>query len=378
MDFKYNNRFPISSTPFSSNSSGNSSTQRHFNGPNDKKKFYISELTNCIVSNEIGAKKFSKAELAEIQTILRKTISTNPSLFRIIQTIVDDIVFLDKDVLEMMDNDDTIPDYNIESINSLYSTVQIQNRLKHLSEFNAQQLIGRFDTINNYSACSNITNNSRLPFDDHAICKRIHSKTNENFLRTAPFITLHNRMDLQEKFSIELEQIVEHFIYYENIIKRFEPQLMSQLFNFDKIILNYYGKQVGENRHLEKSQLQVEILPETKLKLVFLKDMFKHLYQMMVEFEKKISNYKKCYLIETDVCLIVDKIEQEYKSLLKKQQNYTNSSDFIPLSSNAIINYISRSLNDIDVNPFIQLFRALDKEIVLLEHKLKMIKKDNK
>ncbi|KAJ6218859.1 hypothetical protein RDWZM_004671 [Blomia tropicalis] len=255
----------------------------------------------------------------------------------------------------MLDNDDTIPDYNIESINSLYSTVQIQNRLKHLSEFNAQQLIGRFDTINNHSSCSNITNNSRFPFDDHAMCKRIHSKTNENFLRTAPFITLHNQ-------------------YHKEV----EPQLMSQLFNSDKIILNYYGKQVGENRHLEKSQLQVEILPETKLKLIFLKDMFKHLYQMMVEFEKKISNYKKCYLIETDVCLIVDKIEQEYKSLLKKQQNYTNSSDFIPLSSNAIINYISRSLNDIDVNPFIQLFRALDKEIVLLEHKLKMIKKDNK
>lgn len=111
-------------------------SRQPFSGPTEKRAHYIRSLLIQLRESDQDGKTFSKGELAELQEVFRKEAITSPALYKMFQTIVDDCIWLDEDLVKQVDKEESVESVPVEHIEASQSVLEEQNEMDKLIKFN--------------------------------------------------------------------------------------------------------------------------------------------------------------------------------------------------------------------------------------------------
>lgn len=331
---------------------------RQFNGPSDKKHYYVTEFISLIRESDPDHLEFTKGDLMEASNALRKAVSTNPTLFRLIQAIVDEGTFVDGKVLQLMETDEkNLPDITEGTFRRLENDLAVQNRLKHLAQFNSVQMSNKLKNAKIDE--SPIT--PKGPTNELERCKLIHEQIGDvisKSILSKPFDTIA----LKAYFKNTINSTQFYLTNFNRLMGDAERVFKFKMIDTDQLVNNLI---FSNNAKLSADQI-FEQNQECKKRFFILQCLLSDLRDTLSQLEKEISFYLTHQEIVSLLTAIKNNEDQLYSVLISCQLG--NKQEPI-----RIIDFLKKHQPDLNIDRLFSALHRLENKIIVNQDKLKKL-----
>ena len=347
--------------------------RRQFKGLIERKKYYIQEFFQKLAESDPENLHFSKKEFIEIHGFLRKEAMCTPWLYKLIETIVEDGIFIDDSTLEINKID------SIEStectdnrIAQLQQSLDEQHEYKRLIEFNRNLLKKRGHQEFNHR---NTTENNNLDIIES--CQKMKQSINETYESGVGSQLDNNKLDNFIKESlIRLKDVIDHYNQSISLVsERFKNDVRNEI---DSILLKYLKMKSLNECDNDLSDLNDFV----EANLMPFKSRLGKLIEQLIEFKNLLEKYQEKLNLYYDHCQLrnelkmlknpieqqLDEIRNRFITVNEIVGNYTYNNDAYEEIFTAIQNLKPESIYE----KILQLIRKFDSEKMLLEHELEL------
>ncbi|OTF77713.1 hypothetical protein BLA29_004775 [Euroglyphus maynei] len=347
------------------------SQQRHqFRGLMERKKYYIQEFFQKLVQSDPENIYFNKNELIEIHGFLRKDALSTPWLYKLIETIVDDGVFIDDSTLEINNIDPIELECTENRIAQLKQSLDEQNEYKRLAKFNRFHL--------EELGCSEFNDKKAVKhLDIIEYCQKMKQSLQETYENGVGSQLENDKLDNFVKESlIRLKNAIDNYNQsISKISERFKNDIRNEI---DSIILKYLKMKSMNECDDDLSDLNDFV----EANLMPIKNRFSNLIEQLIEFKNILEKYQEKLNLYHDHCQLrnklkmlknpieqqLDEIRNRFMSMNENMNNNTFDNDTYDEIFLAIQNLKPESIYE----KILQIIRKLDSEKMLLEHELEL------
>lgn len=323
---------------------------RKFNGPAEKRQWYISNLVSMLAESDPENRHFAKAELVEIHSMLRRRISTNRTLYRLVQAIVDEGVFLASAMLDYTDSD--IEQIDESQIGELEEKLDQQTRMKKLIEFSRSKIASyepppQSDTLQAV----------RL------LCNSLNCEVNNKYSELIGFDSIDWNNSIQQTVDQLNRQLVEHKQSMVTVEGHFKQQLDKDI---EQITFEMCLKSDPEKAAIEVGE-HLESCHTLKRKILVLHSMLRDLYRNLSEFETHLARYNKHRETKTELTYLKQSINLHCVRLASAHSAVPIPSEVV---HKEIMDFFHKNLTHLHYNQLISMLRTVRINMILLQDKI--------
>lgn len=326
---------------------GDQRNGRNFCGPNEKKQFYISQFIHFVDRSDSHNKIISKTELSETENVLRKIITSNLRLYKLVQVMVDDCVLLDNDVLELMStvSIDKIPRCPEGSIKKISFQVDKQRRFLSLARFNKNR-------------CLKIEKSSKLKNS----MNQINTISELNALRKQTEINYFNSIASKPTNNVHLNPsvmiIAQTLLSLDKMMLQYETLFKAKLIDTDKML------SLSLLSNANNAQLRGQLFEKDKpckTRFIVLCSFLCELGNLMSQFKERIDSHQERERIVFYLHQIKKRQDELFKEIFEKRILPSNNFD-------VFVNFVKDNLPHLSPEPFVDKLFDLQKSIILLNN----------
>ncbi|KAH7640581.1 uncharacterized protein LOC124496322 [Dermatophagoides farinae] len=346
------------------------SHRKQFKGLIERKKYYIQEFFQKLAESDPENLYFNKKELIEIHGFLRKEAMISPWLYKLIETIVDDGIFLDDSTLEINNKDSNDVECTENQIAQLQQSLDEQMEYKRLAEFNRNRLqVKKCPEINDKIVLEN-------NFDIMESCQKLKQSLNETYENGVGSQFDNNKLDNFIKESLmRLKDVIDQ--YNQSIFKiteRFKNDMQNEI---DSVLLKYLKmKSMNEcdNDLTDLTDFVESNLMPIKNRYSKLIEQLMDLKNLLEKYQEKLNQYYDHCQLRDELKLLKNPIEQQLDDIrnnfmsMNEINNHSYDNDTYEEIFSAIQNLKPESIYD----KILLLIRKFDAEKMLLEHELEL------
>lgn len=324
-------------------------SERQFKGPSEKRHFYISQILSQVIASDPLHKHFSKLELVELEAALRKTIPGNPQLYKLIQTIVDDCLILDDEMLKLFENvqNEPTPDVSEADIALVREQVEEQKWLMQLAQFNV-----------NRRAQKSPFAKSHKQSNETPDLESIRLEVESNYSKSI----------LSEKANCIVSDFKSSIFTIAKLVSELD-QLTSSFESLFKIKLIDTDHMVSLCLFADQSDVQSmrELLEKEKgckMRFVILSRMFCDFADLLTRFETQLDRFKS----RQKVVSYLEKIKSRQDALFSNiAEQHAVPTDTLQ----TLVKFVRDSLPDLSLEPFLEKLYELQQAVIILENQTK-------
>lgn len=330
---------------------------------NDKRQHYIASFITKLSESDSKQKYFTKSELIEIHSFLRKEIYKNNWLYKLIQNIVDNGEFLDEDTLEVLKNlDPTFEDVNDNYIDEMQN--KLDEKLKYLQiiDYNENLIRKRLEDSNEILVDKSGTDQDEIMNDLKNLMEEINKVHNKFVGTDEENKNIEN--SLIEMIRNLLLTICKCNYSFVDVSKKLQNDLIAEI---DKLLFDYLNEKSVQQESSKAAKDLITVIESkcaTKKQYLYLNKIVENAKNLLETFNQQLTHYKDhCQLKNelNDIRIKMDELLNQfiYSKIKSETDVYTE-----------LLSLIQNNESYLNYDKIIEHYESMNSKLILIQHKL--------
>lgn len=338
--------------------------RRHSMFPaNDKKQYYIGSFISKLSESDSKQKYFTKSELIEIHSFLRKEISKNNWLYKLIQSIVDNGEILDEDTFEILKKiDSTFEDVNENIIESRKNVLDEKLNYLQLVDYNENLIRERLEDSNGLVDNSDV-DQDEIMNDLKNLTDDINNEYNKLVGTNEENKNIENAfIEIIRNLLLTISKCNYSFV---NVSKKLQNDLIEEI---DKLLFDYLNQKSNYQQDSSKAAKDlidvIETKCTTKKQYLYLSKIVENARKLLETLDEQLKHYDDHSQLKNELNDIRIKMDQLlnqliYSKIKSETDVYTE-----------LLSLIQDNESYLNYDKIIERYENMNSKLILIQHSL--------